>query len=72
MWGGTLSSPDDGYFMNDPRRMSDQRSDKKALSGNICFRFFFRPKLEPEILNCQILSAVISRTINTISDINKY
>ena len=26
--------------------------------------FYFRPLLEPEILNCQILSAVLSRTTN--------
>ena len=30
-WEWTLSSPDDGYFMYDPRPMSDQRSDKKAI-----------------------------------------
>ena len=28
---------------------------------------FFRLKLEPEFFNCQILSAVLSRTTNTLS-----
>ena len=66
---GTLSSPDDGYFICDPRPMSDQRSDKKVIPGNREYMFvlFFCLKLEPEILNCQILSAVLSRTINTLS-----
>ena len=32
----TLSSPD-GYCMSDPRPMSDQRSDKKAIPGIIFF-----------------------------------
>ena len=50
--------------MYDPWPMRDQRSDKKATSGNICFDFF-RLKFEPEILNFQILSAVLSRTTNT-------
>ena len=30
------------------------------------FLFFFRLKLEPEILNCQIISSVLSRTTNTL------
>ena len=59
-------SPDDGYVMYDPRVMSVQRSDKKAISGITCF-FHFRLKLEPKILNCQILGAVLSRTTNTLS-----
>ena len=37
---GSLSSPDDDYFEYDPRPMSDQRSDKKAIPGNICFFLF--------------------------------
>ena len=54
-----LSSPDHGYRMYDPRPISDQRSDKKAIPGDVCF-FYFR--LAPETLNCQILSAALSRT----------
>ena len=45
--------------MYDPRPISDQRSDKKAIPGDVCF-FYFR--LAPETLNCQILSAALSRT----------
>ena len=33
------------------------------------FFFFFRLKFEPEILNCQILSSVLSRTTNTLYQI---
>ena len=48
--------------------MSDQRSDKKAKPGNICVRVcvFSRPKLEPEILKCQILSVVCYRVLHKI------
>ena len=56
----------DGYFMYDPRPMSDQRSDKNAIPGSICC-FSFRLKLETGILNCQFVSAVLSRTTNTLS-----
>ena len=33
-WHGTLSSPDDGYFMYHPWPMSDPRSDEKAILRN--------------------------------------
>ena len=46
--------------------MSDQRSDKKAIPGSIFF-FLVRLTLEPEILNSQTRSAVLSRTSNTLS-----
>ena len=52
--------------MYDPRPMRDQRSDKNTIPGNTMY-FFSRPKLEPEVLNCQILNAVLSRTTNTLS-----
>ena len=35
-WGSIV--PDDGYFMYDPRPMSDQRSNKKAIPGNMYIR----------------------------------
>ena len=65
-YDGTLPSPDDGYFMYYLRSMSDQQSAKKAMPGSICF-FSFCLKLGPEILNCQILGSVLSRTTNTLS-----
>ena len=48
--------------------MSDQRSDEKPIPGVVYVFFHFRLKLEPEILNCQILSSVPWRTANTLSD----
>ena len=53
--------------------MSDQRSDKKVIPDNMCF-FYFRLELEPEILNCQILCAVlycVLRIILYLPDSNK-
>ena len=52
-------------FTYDPRPMSDQRSDKKAIPG--IYGFFLRPKLEPDILSCQFLSSVLSHATNTPS-----
>ena len=37
--GCTLSSPDDGYIIYDPRPMSDQRLDKKAIQDTISYIF---------------------------------
>ena len=47
--------------------MSDQRSDKKAIPGSILCFLYFGIQLEPEIINCQILSSVLSRTTNTLT-----
>ena len=45
--------------------MSDQRSDKKAVPG-ICF--YFRLNVEPKILDCEVLSSVLSHTTDTLPD----
>ena len=39
--------------------MGDQRSDIKAIPGIL----YFRQKLQPEILNCQILRSVCYRVL---------
>ena len=45
-----------------------QRATSDQTKGHTTYHvfFYFRLKLEPEILNCQILSAVLSRTTNTL------
>ena len=43
--------------------MSDQQSDKKDIPGILCL-YFRLNSIEPEILNYQILSSVLSRTTN--------
>ena len=62
-WHGTLSSPDDGYFLYDPRPISGQQWDKRPFQ--VIYAFVFRLKIEPDNRNCQILSSVLSRIINT-------
>ena len=47
--------------------MSDPQPDKKAIPGILCLYFRLTNSIEPEILNYQILSSMLSRTTNILS-----